>query len=84
MFLGLRLIVSRLLLRMLKIDSFPSIHNDVVDGIPENFVPYYKKYLYEIELFRSKKSDSVDSRYCDISVAEKEKQLVINFKFEEK
>lgn len=69
---------------MLKIDSFPSIHNDVVDGIPENFVPYYKKYLYEIELFRSKKSDSVDSRYCDISVAEKEKQLVINFKFEEK
>lgn len=69
---------------MLEIDSFPSIHNDVVDGIPENFVSYYKKYLYEIELFRSKKSDSVDSRYCDISVAEKEKQLIINFKFEEK
>lgn len=84
MSLGLRLIASRLLLRMLKIDSFPSIHNDVVDGIPENFVPYYKKYLYEIEFFRSKKSDSVDSRYCDISVAEEEKQLVIDFKFEEK
>lgn len=84
MFLGLRLIASRLLLGMLKVDSFPSIHNDVVDGIPENFVPYYKKYLYEIEFFRFKKSDSVDSRYCDISVAEEEKQLVIDFKFEEK
>ena len=84
MSLGLRLIGSRLLLGMLKVDSFPSIHNNVVDGIPENFVPYYKKYLYEIELFRSKKSDSVDPRYCDISVAEKKKQLVINFKFEEK
>lgn len=64
--------------------SFPSIHNDVVDGIPENFIFYYKKYLYEIEFFRLKKIDFVDSRYCDISVTEKEKQLVINFKFEEK
>lgn len=64
--------------------SFPSIYNDVVDGIPENFVPYYKKYLYEIEFFRFKKSDFVDSRHCDIPVTEKEKQLVINFKFEEK
>lgn len=64
--------------------SFPSIYNDVVDGIPENFVSYYKKYLYEIEFFRFKKSDFVDSRHCDISVTEKEKQLVINFKFEEK
>lgn len=69
---------------MLKVDSFPSIHNDVVDGIPENFVSYYKKCLYEIEFFRSKKSDSVDSRYCDIPFTEKEKQLVIDFKFEEK
>lgn len=59
--------------------SFPSIYNDVVDGIPENFVPYYKKYLYEIEFVRFKKSDSVDSRHCNVSVAEKEKQLVINF-----
>ena len=84
MSLGLRLIASRLLLRMLKVDSFPSIHNDVVDGIPENFVPYYKKYLYEIEFFRFKKSDSVDSRCCDISVAEEKRQLVIDFKFEEK
>lgn len=69
---------------MLKVDSFPSIHNDVVDGIPENYFPYYKKYLYEIEFFRFKKGVSVDSRYCNVPVAEKEKQLVINFKFEEK
>lgn len=84
MSLGLRLIESRLLLRMLKVDSFPSIHNDVVDGIPENFFPYYERYLYEIEFFRFKKSGFVDLRHCDISVTEKEKQLVINFKFEEK
>lgn len=64
--------------------SFPSIYNDVVDGIPENFVHYYKKYLYEIEFFRFKRSDFVSSRYCDIPVTEKEKQLVINFNFEEK
>lgn len=84
MFLGLRLIGSRLLLGMSKVDSFPSIHNSVVDGIPENYVHYYKKYLYEIEFFRFKKGVSVDSRYCDVPVAEKEKQLIINFKFEEK
>lgn len=84
MFLGLRLIGSRLLLRMLKVNSFPSIHNDVVDGIPENYLHYYKKYLYEIEFFRFKKSASFDLRYSDIPVAEKEKQLVINFKFDEK
>ena len=64
--------------------SFPSIYNNVVDGIPENYVHYFKKYLYEIEFFRLKKSDSVDSRHCDVSVTEEEKQLVIDFKFEEK
>lgn len=84
MFLGPRLIESRLLLGMLKVDSFPSIYNDVVDGIPENYVHYYKKYLYEIEFFRFKKGDSVDLRRFDVPVAEKEKQLVINFKFEGK
>ena len=84
MSLGLRLIGSRLLLGMLKVDSFPSIHNSVVDGIPENYFPYCKKYLYEIEFFRFKKGVSVDLRHCDVPVAEKEKQLVINFKFEEK
>lgn len=64
--------------------SFPSIYNDVVDGIPENYVHYYKSYLYEIEFVRLKESDSFDSRYCDIPFTEKEKQLVFNFKFEEK
>lgn len=84
MFLGPRLVESRLLLGMLKVDSFPSIHNSVVDGIPENYVHYYKKYLYEIEFFRFKKGDSIDLRHFDIPIAEKEKQLVINFEFEEK
>lgn len=64
--------------------SFPSIHNDLVDGISENYVHYYKKYLYEIEFFRLKKSDSSDSRHCDVPLVKEEKQLVINFKFDEK
>ena len=64
--------------------SFPSIYNDVVDGIPESYVHYYKEYLYEIEFFRLKKSDSFNSRHCDVPLVEKEKQLVINFKFDEK
>lgn len=84
MSLGRLLIVSRLLLGMLEVDSFPSIHNNVVDGIPENFVHHYKKYLYEIEFFRFKKGDSADSRHCDVFITEKERQLVINFNFEEK
>lgn len=63
--------------------SFPSIHNDVVDGIPENYVHYYKKLLYEIEFFRCKESVSISLRSCNISATEKEKQLVINFKFDE-
>ena len=84
MSLGRLLIVSRLLLGMLKVDSFPSIHNSVVDGIPENYVHYYKKYLYEIEFFRFKKGVPVGLRHCDVLAAEKEKQLVINFKFDKK
>lgn len=64
--------------------SFPSIHNDVIDEIPENYVSYYKKYLYEIEFFRLKKGDSFDSRHCDVPLVKEEKQLVINFKFDEK
>lgn len=64
--------------------SFPSIHNDVIDGIPENYVHCYKKYLYEIEFIRIKKSGSFDSRHCDVPASEKEKQLVFNFKFDEK
>jgi hypothetical protein len=66
------------------VGSFPSIHNDIVDGIPENYVCYYKKYLYEIEFIRFKKSDSVYLRHYNVSATEKEKQLVINFKFDGK
>lgn len=84
MFLGLRLIGNRLLLGMLKVDSFPSIHNNVVDGIPENYVHYYKKFLYEIEFSKIEKCVSTDLRRSDILAVEKKKQLVINFKFEEK
>lgn len=69
---------------MLKVDSFPSIYNSVVDGIPENYVHYYKEYLYEVEFVRFKESIFVNLRHCDIPVTEKEKQLVINFEFEEK
>lgn len=64
--------------------SFPSIHNDVVDGIPENYVHYYKKFLYEVEFFRRKESVSIPLRSCNIPFTEKEKQLVINFICDEK
>ena len=84
MFLGLLARDLRLLLGMLNVDSFPSLYNDIVDGIPENYVHYYKKYLYEVEFIRRKESISIPLRPCDISVAEKEKQLVIDFKFDEK
>lgn len=84
MFLGLLLIASRLLLGMLKVDSFPSIHNSVVDGIPENYVYYYKKFLYEIESSKIKERVSADLRRSNVLDVEKKEQLVINFKFEEK
>ena len=84
MFRGLLVRGLRLLSEMLNVDSFPSIYNDIVDGIPENYVHYYKKYLYEIENIRCKENFPVSLRSYDISVTEKEKQLVINFKFDEK
>ena len=84
MFLGLRLIGSRLLLGMFKFDSFPSIHNNVVDEIPENYVFYFKKFLYEIEFSKIEKRVSADLRPVNISGVEKKEQLVINFKFDEK
>lgn len=84
MSLGLLLIVSRLLCEMLEVDSFPSIHNNVVDGIPESYVHYYKKFLYEIEFCKIEKGVPTDLRRSNILDVEKEEQLVINFKFEEK
>ena len=86
MFLGLLILDPMLLLEMLNvnIDSFPSIYNDVVDGIPESYYYNYKKYLYEIESVRCKANFSVPLRSCNFPVAEEEKQLVINFNFDEK
>ena len=92
MFLGLLILGLRLLLEMLNVlemfnvnvGSFPSIYNDVVDGIPESYVHYYKKYLYEIEFVRREAIFSIPLRSCNFPVAEKEKQLVINFKFDGK
>lgn len=84
MSLGLLLIASRLLLGMLKIYSFPSIHNSVVDGIPETYVRYFEKFLYEIESCKAEKGVFADLRCNHLSTVEKKEQLVINFKFEEK
>lgn len=84
MFLGLLVRGFKLLLEMVNLDSFPSIHNVLVDGIPENYVHYYKKYLYEIEFVRCKANFPVPLRSYDVFASEKEKQLVINFKFDEK
>lgn len=66
------------------IESFPSIHNDTVDRIPENYVHYYKKFLYEIESCKIEKGVFADLRCNHLSPTEKKEQLVINFKFEEK
>lgn len=62
------------------IESFPSIYNDTVDGIPESYVHYFKQYLYEIE-------DKHISQNIDVSVRSLESlseteiiQLKFNFK----
>lgn len=86
MFLGLLVHGFKLLLEMFEFDFFPSIHNVLVDGIPENYVHYYKKYLYEIEITRCKENFPITLRSYDVldSEKEQEQQLVINFKFDEK
>ena len=80
MFLGPRLIESRLLLGMLKVDSFPSIHNSVVDGIPESYVHYFKHYLYEIEDRRISQNTDVSVRPLDALSETEIIQLKFNFK----
>lgn len=84
MFLGLLVHGFKLLLEVFEFDSFPSIHNVLVDGIPENYVHYYKKYLYEIEIIRFKENSPISLRSSDVLDSEKEKQLVIDFKFDKK
>ena len=62
------------------IESFPSIHNDIVDGIPESYVHYFKQYLYEIEDKRISQNIDVSVRPLE-SLSEMEIiQLKFNFK----
>lgn len=62
------------------IESFPSIHNDIVDGIPESYVYYFKQYLYEIEDKRISQNIDVSVRPLE-SLSETEIiQLKFNFK----
>lgn len=62
------------------IESFPSIHNDVVDGIPESYVHYFKQYLYEIEDQRISKNINVSSAPLDAPSETEIIQLKFNFK----
>lgn len=62
------------------IESFPSIHNDVVDGIPESYVHYFKQYLYEIEDQRISKNINVSSASLDALSETEIIQLKFNFK----
>lgn len=64
----------------INIESFPSIHNDVVDGIPENYVHYFKHYLYEIEDRRISQNTNVFVRPLDALSETEIIQLKFNFK----
>ena len=61
------------------IESFPSIHNDVVDGIPESYVHYFKQYLYEIEDRRISQNTDVSVRPLDILSETEIIQFIFNF-----
>lgn len=61
------------------IESFPSIHNNVVDGIPESYVHYFKWYLYEIEDKRISQNTDVSVRPFDILSETEIIQLKFNF-----
>ena len=61
------------------IESFPSIHNDVVDGIPESYVHYFKQYLYEIEDRRISQNTDVSVRSLDVLSETEIIQLKFNF-----
>nr|DAI13041.1 MAG TPA: hypothetical protein [Microviridae sp.] len=62
------------------IKSFPSIHNDIVDGIPESYVHYFKQYLYEIEDRRISQNTDVSVRPLDIFSETEIIQFKFNFK----
>lgn len=61
------------------IESFPSIHNDTVDGIPESYVHYFKQYLYEIEVRRISQKSDVSSAPFDAFSETEIIQLKFNF-----
>lgn len=62
------------------LESFPSIHNDVIDGIPESYVHYFKQYLYEIEDRRISQNIRVSSALSDVLSETEIIQLKFNFK----
>lgn len=62
------------------IESFPSIHNDIVDGVPESYVHYFKQYLYEIEDRRISQNTDVSSAPLDALSETEIIQLKFNFK----
>lgn len=64
----------------INIKSFPSIHNDTVDGIPESYVYYFKQYLYEIEDRRISQNINVSVRSLDALSETEIIQLKFNFK----
>ena len=61
------------------IESFPSIHNDLVDGILESYVHYFKQYLYEIEDRRISQNTDVSVRPLDALSETEIIQLKFNF-----
>lgn len=67
----------------INIESFPSIHNDVVDGIPESYVHYFKQYLYEIEDRRISQNIGVSSAPLDALSETEIIQLKFNFDFKD-
>ena len=63
------------------IHSFPSIHNNIVDGIPESYVHFFKQYLYEIEDRRISQNTDVSVRPFDALSETEIIQLKFNFNF---
>lgn len=62
------------------VESFPSIYNDIVDGIPESYVHYFNQYLYEIENKRISQNIDVSVRPLDALSETEIIQLKFNFK----
>lgn len=67
----------------INIESFPSIYNDVVDGIPESYIHYYKQYLYEIEDQRLSSNINVSPAPFDAFSEAEIIQLKFNFNFKD-